>query len=191
MSELKKHIAIFEGAYDSVKKMPENDKEICFLGRSNSGKSSLIAALFQNKSIVKTSSKPGCTQTVNLYKYNSFFLTDLPGYGYAKISKSKRSLLSNIILEYISKRKQISTVFLLLDCKREPEKEEIYIRDFFWERNIPVQLIFTKIDRLNQKELFLLNKKKKDLETLFHNIVLSSSKKNIGIDFILNFIQSI
>ena len=191
MLELQKKLAVFKGTYAKISDMPDDGKEICFLGRSNSGKSSLVSALFQNPSIVKRSSRPGSTQAINLYEYGHLHLADLPGYGYAKVSHSVKEQMSRMINHYVSERKNLAAAFLLLDCKRIVQEEEKYIRDLFFERRVPVQLVLTKTDRLNRKETEQMKKKFAEYDKFFHNIIYTSAKKNRGIDFILNFINTL
>ena len=118
--QLKLSEARFLGSFVKIPDMPGEFREICFMGRSNSGKSTLLSSFFQNPSIVKTSSKPGSTKTVNFYQLNNLYLADLPGYGYAKTSHSGRDELSKIIANYLENRTNIMCAFLLLDCLRNP-----------------------------------------------------------------------
>ncbi len=151
--------ASFLGSYAELSQMATGLPEICFLGRSNAGKSSFIASLFHNPSLVKVSKKPGSTRTINQFLWNSVHVVDLPGYGYAKTSHREKEKLSELIALYIEKRKELSLGFLLLDCNRRLQPEEVYIIQRFHRRKIKLVLLLTKIDRLNQKELAALKKK--------------------------------
>ncbi|MDH5720224.1 MAG: ribosome biogenesis GTP-binding protein YihA/YsxC [Spirochaetia bacterium] len=191
MTDKDKKLAKFLGSFAHTKNMPAEKKEICFLGRSNSGKSSLVSALFQNPSIVKKSARPGSTQVVNIYEYADIYLADLPGFGYAKVSRNIREKMSEMIFDYIAHRENLAAAFLLLDCKRDVGQEEEYIRNLFSDRRVPVQLVLTKTDRLNRKEKEQMKKKFSNYEKMFHNIIFTSAKKNQQIEFIINFINSL
>lgn len=191
-SSEKLHKAEFLGSFADVNSMPEGLAEVCVLGRSNSGKSTLISALIQNPAAVKISSKPGSTKTVNFFKVKNLFLVDLPGYGYARTGFTERDQLSQIIHNYITQRKTINAAFLLLDCKRELKEAENYIIDVMKKRHIPLTLVLTKIDRLNQKEMALLRKKiEKDFGRFFFQVFAVSARDKKNLPEILNFIQSL
>lgn len=123
--------------------------EYAFIGRSNVGKSSLINMLVGRKNLAKTSGKPGKTQLINHFKINNnWFLVDLPGYGYAQVSRTKRAVFQSFIQEYFLKRKQLICTFLLVDSRHEPQKIDLEFMRFLGENEIPFMLVFTKSDKL-------------------------------------------
>ena len=147
--------AVFVESNTDVLKCPDkNIPEYAFIGRSNVGKSSLINKLCNKKKLAKTSGTPGKTQLINHFLINdSWHLVDLPGYGYAKTSKVNRKKLSQIINQYLSKRKQLVVVFVLIDIRHEPQAIDI---NFMYElgiNGVPSALIFTKSDKLKPARL--------------------------------------
>ncbi len=123
--------------------------EYAFIGRSNVGKSSLINMLVNQNKLAKTSGKPGKTQLINHFKINNeWFLVDLPGYGYAQVSKSKRKVFQGFITDYFLNRKQLICTFLLVDSRHEPQKIDLEFMRFLGENEIPFMLVFTKSDKL-------------------------------------------
>lgn len=125
--------------------------EIAFAGRSNVGKSSLINTLLNRKKLVKTSSKPGCTQLINFFKINmNLSFVDLPGYGYAKVSKKIRAQWGPMVKTYLSSRKSLMGVVLLIDIRREPGKEEFELTEWFASHNIACLTVLTKADKLSK-----------------------------------------
>lgn len=148
------------GAY-SLSQLPEvHAPEVAFIGRSNVGKSSLINRLTGRKNLAHTSQTPGKTTELNLFSLRvgldegerEMFLVDLPGYGYAKTSKGKRERLSRLTVDYIVQRESLTLMCLLQDSKRTPGEEELQLRQLAYDAGVPVQVIVTKIDRLNQKD---------------------------------------
>ena len=135
--------------------------EVAFIGRSNAGKSTLLNRLTGRRGLAKTSSKPGKTQTVNLFKIDtklagdkraSFHCVDLPGYGYAKLSKKQRFSMTNLVIDYFEQRDSLDLVFLLSDAKRKLNDEDVELYQFIRECDRSVNVVLTKIDKLNQKE---------------------------------------
>lgn len=181
----------FLGSYTSAVQMPNDRGEVCLLGRSNSGKSTLISALAKNPSLVRTSSKPGSTRTVNLYAWQNLYLADLPGFGYAAASHSLRHSLSEQIFDYLKKKENLRAGFLLLDCKRKPQEEEFYISSLFKEKNLPLLLLLTKTDRLNQSEWASLRKKTAALQNDFHLVVEISARKKTNLKILFDFLASV
>ena len=135
-----------------VSECPDNNlPEFAFIGRSNVGKSSLINSLCNKKSIAKTSSKPGKTLLINHFIINkSFFIVDLPGYGFAKISKKEKEKIKNIHENYFKNRKQLFSALLLIDIRLEPQKIDLEFMEYINKLFVPFILIFTKSDKLKQ-----------------------------------------
>ncbi|MEM7655076.1 MAG: ribosome biogenesis GTP-binding protein YihA/YsxC [Bacteroidota bacterium] len=130
-----------------------NYPEYGFVGRSNVGKSSLINCLVEHKQLAKTSSTPGKTQLINHFLINeSWYLADLPGYGYAKTSKTKRARFADMILNYCTDRKNLQAIFVLIDSRIKPQSIDLEFLEFLGIKQIPFVILFTKIDKLNQKE---------------------------------------
>jgi len=138
-----------------IKKCPKDlIPEYAFIGRSNVGKSSLINMLVNQNKLAKTSGKPGKTQLINHFKINNeWFLVDLPGYGYAQISKSKRKIFQGFITDYFLNREQLICTFLLVDSRHEPQKVDLEFMRFLGENGIPFMLVFTKSDKLKLNEI--------------------------------------
>lgn len=134
----------------SQKQYPStNYPEIALAGRSNVGKSSFINKLINRKNLARTSSKPGKTQTLNFYDIeHTFYFVDVPGYGYARVSKSERAKWGAMLEEYFTKRHTLKKVFLLMDFRHEPTAEDVQMKEFVEYYNIPYQIIATKIDKI-------------------------------------------
>lgn len=134
-----------------VNKCPkDNKREYAFIGRSNVGKSSLINLLTGEKSLAMTSATPGKTMLINHFLINdSWYLVDLPGYGYAQRGKESRKQLKNIIESYILKREQMVNLFLLIDSRHKPQKIDIEFMLWLGENGIPFSIVFTKLDKLS------------------------------------------
>ena len=181
----------------NVAKAPKDSiPEYAFIGRSNVGKSSLINMLMGRKDLAKTSGKPGKTQLINHFKVNdSWFLVDLPGYGYAQISKKKRTIFQYFIENYFKEREQLVCTFVLIDCRHDPQKIDLEFMRFLGENQIPFCIVFTKADKLGSSKLNkqITTYKKKLLhhwESLPQSFITSSSSK-LGREEFLNFIQVI
>jgi GTP-binding protein len=171
--------------------------EYAFIGRSNVGKSSLINMLVDRKNLAKTSGKPGKTQLINHFKINNkWFLVDLPGYGYAQVSKDKRQTFQKFITAYFLKRKQLVCTFLLIDSRLEPQKIDLDFMRFLGENEIAFCIVYTKSDKLSssklnknmqvyQQELF-----KNGWEGIPQTFVTSATAKT-GREELLNFIEDI
>lgn len=134
-----------------VNKCPsDNKREYAFIGRSNVGKSSLINLLTGEKSLAMTSATPGKTMLINHFLINdSWYLVDLPGYGYAQRGKESRKQLRNIIESYILKREQMVNLFLLIDSRHKPQKIDVEFMSWLGENGIPFSIVFTKLDKLS------------------------------------------
>ena len=128
--------------------------EYAFIGRSNVGKSSLINMLMQKKSLAKTSGRPGKTQLINHFLINkNWFLVDLPGYGYARVSKSSKRIFQKFITQYFSKRQQLALAFVLIDCRHKPQKVDLEFMKWMGENQVPFSIIFTKQDKMKPNVL--------------------------------------
>ncbi len=181
----------------SLSKCPDlNYPEFALVGRSNVGKSSLINLLFNNKKLAKISSTPGKTQLINYFEINNkWFLVDLPGYGWAKVSKTTRASWSKMIQNYLLKRENLFCVFVLVDSRLDPQKIDIEFINFLGKEKIPIALVMTKIDKIPKRELEQnINKLKTELLKNWESlpeIFKSSSSKKIGDKDILNYISTI
>jgi len=179
------------------KKCPDDGlPEFAFIGRSNVGKSSLINLLTGQKKLAKISSTPGKTQLINHFVINDeWYLVDLPGYGYAKASKSARSKWEKFIADYLSKRKTLMNIFVLLDSRLEPQKIDMEFINWCGEKQLPFVMVFTKIDKLSSSALQknLLKFKKEMLLTWeeLPPIYTTSSVSGFGNEPILNYISQI
>ena len=144
--------AIFLQSNTDYEKCPKPDKpEYAFIGRSNVGKSSLINALVQKKNLAKTSQTPGKTQLINHFQIDKkWYLVDLPGYGYAKVSKTDREKFEKMIHEYLENRENLIYTFVLVDIRHEPQKLDMDFMNNLGEQGIPFCIVFTKADKLSQ-----------------------------------------
>ncbi len=176
---------------------PEPDKpEYAFIGRSNVGKSSLINMLAQRKDLAKTSGTPGKTQLLNVFLMDeTWYLTDLPGYGYAKVSKTKRSQFEKMITNYLTQRPNLVNTFVLIDCRIPPQKIDLEFMEWLGENQIPFSMVFTKIDKISSAALqkALLNYKKEMLKTWesMPQTFTTSATGRIGRLELLNYINSL
>lgn len=181
----------------NVTKAPkERIPEYALIGRSNVGKSSLINMLVGRKDLAKTSGKPGKTQLINHFKINdNWFLVDLPGYGYAQVSKKKRVFFQHFIEQYLLKREQLVCTFVLIDSRHDPQKVDLEFMQFLGERQIPFCIVFTKVDKLKSSKLNkqIVSYKKKLLETWEEvpTSFITSSINGFGRDEFLGFINNI
>ena len=181
-----------------IEKCPNNNlPEYAFIGRSNVGKSSLINSICNKKALAKTSSKPGKTQLINHYLINDkWFLVDLPGYGYANTSKTKKKIFQSLITTYFVKRKQLISAFLLIDIRLEPQQIDVNFMRWLGNNQIPFSIIFTKSDKLKTHALNekLNNYKQIMIHEVWESlppIFVTSSLKNKGGDDILNYIDNL
>ncbi|MFV0275159.1 MAG: ribosome biogenesis GTP-binding protein YihA/YsxC [Bacilli bacterium] len=125
--------------------------EFLLLGRSNVGKSSFINTIINRKNYAHTSSKPGKTRTLNFYNVNEQFnFVDVPGYGYASVSKSQREKFGKMIEEYLETRKQLKKIFLIVDVRHKPSKDDLLMYNFLKHYNLPIVLILTKVDKIGK-----------------------------------------
>ncbi len=175
----------------------ESLPEYAFIGRSNVGKSSLINTLTQRKSLAKTSGRPGKTQLINHFKINNnWFLVDLPGYGYARVSKKEKKIFQKYITDYFLKRKQLVSAFVLIDIRHEPQKIDLEFMQWLGENAIPFAILFTKADKL--KPNAIEKQVQSYLDTLTSGIweeapphFITSSSKGTGREELLAYIDSI
>ena len=171
-----------------------NLPEYAFIGRSNVGKSSLINAMMNHKDLAKTSQTPGKTQLINHFLVNeNWYLTDLPGYGYAKVSKSLRKDFEKLITNYILNRKNLVNLFVLVDIRHTPQKIDLEFMQWCGESGVPFSIVFTKADKLKpgaaDKNVGIY---KNDLLQTWEelpDLYITSAEKKAGGDLILDYIQ--
>ena len=147
----------------------DNLPEIALAGRSNVGKSSLINTLLKRKNLARTSSQPGKTQTLNFYLVNDeFYLVDVPGYGYAKVSQKRRQEFGEMIQDYLETRPNLKGLIILIDSRHEPTKDDIAMYEYAQCLNIPILVVCTKMDKIKKSESYM---------------VMSGLKKNLDLDY--------
>ena len=181
-----------------VKKCPQSPlPEYAFIGRSNVGKSSLINSLCNQKSLAKTSSRPGKTQLINHFLINeNWHLVDLPGYGYARVSKAKKKVFQSFITNYFRERKQLISAFVLIDIRHQPQEIDLKFIEWLGNNEIPFALVFTKADKLKPQAATrnLEQYKEEMLATLWESlppIFVTSSLKGTGGDALLAYIDEL
>ena len=180
-----------------VSKCPLDGKpEFAFIGRSNVGKSSLINMLTSKKGLAKTSGTPGKTQLINHFLINEhWYLVDLPGYGYAKVSRTQRSSFERFIADFLTKRETLFNIFVLLDARLEPQKIDIEFMNWCGQKGLPFSMVFTKIDKLSSTAL-QKNLAKYKKEMLKHwaelpPVFTTSAESGVGKEPLLNYIEQI
>ncbi|MBR5600030.1 MAG: YihA family ribosome biogenesis GTP-binding protein [Bacteroidaceae bacterium] len=180
-----------------VRKCPQDGKpEYAFIGRSNVGKSSLINMLTGRRKLAMTSATPGKTLLINHFIINNeWYLVDLPGYGYAKRSKSQNEKLQEIISGYILDREQMTLLFVLIDCRHEPQKIDLEFIQWLGENGVPFSIIFTKADKLTKTALAsnIAAYKKRLLEEWeeLPPVFVTSSESSVGRDEVLQYINEV
>lgn len=181
----------------TLQQCPNDTKpEYAFIGRSNVGKSSLINMLTNHKGLAKTSATPGKTLLINHFIINNeWYLVDLPGYGYAKRSKTMQQKLERMITSYILNREQMVNVFVLVDVRHEPQSKDLEFIEWLGESSIPFSIVFTKADKLGpvkakQNVGIYIEKLKETWEEL-PPYFLTSSEKKTGRDEVLDYIEKI
>ncbi|MDG1247353.1 MAG: ribosome biogenesis GTP-binding protein YihA/YsxC [Flavobacteriaceae bacterium] len=188
--------SVFEKSSKTIDQCPnKNLPEFAFVGRSNVGKSSLINFLLNNKSIAKISSKPGKTLLINHFRINDkLFIVDLPGYGYATVSKKIKEDIKNIHENYFKLRKELLYTLLLIDIRHDIQKKDVEFMEFLINNYCPFVIIFTKSDKLKNNELDKqVENLKKQLSVYWEDlpkIFVTSSKTKTGISEIHSFIES-
>jgi GTP-binding protein len=187
--------AKFKCSSEKISQVPKDDlKDIAFIGRSNVGKSSLVNMLTGIKGLAKVSGTPGKTKLINHFIIDdSWYLVDLPGYGYARVSKSTRGEFSKLILDYVLKCEKMHFLFVLVDSRLEPQKIDLNFINLLGENGIPFGIIFTKADKLSQAQRNRNIKSYKEiLGELWEELppmFISSSEKGTGREEILTFIE--
>lgn len=181
---------------DVTKCPKEPFPEYAFIGRSNVGKSSLINMLTKRKNLAKTSGRPGKTQLINHFIINKeWFLVDLPGYGYARVSKSSKKVFQKFITQYFSIRRQLVLAFVLIDCRLKPQKIDLEFMNWLGDNQLPFCIIFTKTDKLKPNALsknidFYIQKMMENWEEM-PKYFISSSSKHIGRKELLDYIEKV
>ena len=189
--------AAFVVSNTQVAKCPTHKlPEYAFIGRSNVGKSSLINMLTNHKGLAKTSSKPGKTQLINHFLINKeWYLVDLPGYGYAKVSKQSKKIFQQFITDYFKKRRELVNAFVLVDIRHEPQKIDLEFMQWLGENAIPFAIVFTKADKLTEKQIQehvasyseILLQQWEEMPPYF----ITSSENRMGKEDLLSYIETI
>lgn len=189
--------AKFKCSSERISQVPKDElRDIAFIGRSNVGKSSLVNMLTGIKGLAKVSGTPGKTRLINHFLINdSWYLVDLPGYGYARVSKSTRGEFSKLITDYVLKCEKMHFLFVLVDSRLEPQKIDLRFIELLGENGIPFGIIFTKADKLSQAQLNrsvtaykrVLSEQWEELPPM----LISSSERGTGREDILAFIEQV
>lgn len=189
--------AKFKCSSERISQVPKDElKDIAFIGRSNVGKSSLVNMLAGIKGLAKVSGTPGKTKLINHFIINdSWYLVDLPGYGYARVSKTARGEFSKIITDYVLKCEKLHFLFVLVDSRLEPQKIDLNFIELLGKNGIPFGIIFTKADKLSQAQLNRsITTYKRTLSEQWEELppmLISSSEKGTGREEILSFIEQL
>lgn len=188
--------ATFKFSSEKLSQIPEDGlPEFAFIGRSNVGKSSLINMLTDNKSLAKVSGTPGKTRLINHFLINNeWYLVDLPGYGYAKVSKTVREKFSKLITDYILKSGKMHFLFVLVDSRLEPQKIDLEFIEMLGQNGVPFGIVFTKTDKLSENQTISnIARYKRVLKASWAELPIlftTSSEKKKGRDDILDFINT-
>ena len=189
-----KYVKFLQSSQHYSQLPPPRRPEYAFVGRSNVGKSSLINMLCQRKALAKTSSTPGKTQLINHFEVDgTWYLVDLPGYGYARVSKRSRQNFERMIRDYVTKRRSLISIFVLVDSRHEPQELDLEFMEFLGISGIPFVIVFTKMDKLSQAQRHRnlsayadkLHESWEELPPMF----ISSSETGEGREDILNYIE--
>ena len=190
--------AKFTGSYPTSEDLPlDEGTEIAFCGRSNCGKSSILNALTNNKKLAKTSKTPGRTQAINFFDIDStgeFKIVDLPGYGYAKVSKKMRSEWGKEIEKYLMTRKSLNALCIIMDIRHPFKEDDLKLIDWCETKNLPMILLLNKADKLsNNKASQVTNSAKKTLQKLStkHHVIATSATNKKGIEALLEKINEL
>ena len=187
--------AIFKCSSERISQVPKDQlRDIAFIGRSNVGKSSLINMLTSHSGLAKVSATPGKTRLINHFRINdAWYLVDLPGYGYARTSKSQRGAFSKIITDYVFKCEKMHFLFVLVDIRLEPQKIDLEFISLLGEHGVPFGIIFTKADKLSKTQ------RDRSIERYCNTLLeqweelpphfVSSSERGVGREEILDFIE--
>lgn len=184
--------AEFEKSYGISSQLPPSDiTEIAFAGRSNVGKSSLLNKLFNRKSLARVSSVPGKTITINFYDVDGYKFVDLPGYGYAKLSKSERDRFGELMEGYFQSGRNIKLVVQLVDMRHKPSQDDFGMIEFMKQMNIPFIVVCTKADKLKVKEFKKREQEiKEELSMVDSDLIIPFSSQNgLGLDKIKMLIE--
>lgn len=184
--------AEFERAFGISGQLPPSEvSEIAFAGRSNVGKSSLLNKLFNRKSLARVSSVPGKTITINFYDVDGYKFVDLPGYGYAKLSKSERDRFGELMEGYFQSGRNIKLVVQLVDMRHKPSQDDYGMIDFMQQMDIPFIVVCTKADKLKVKEFKRREKEiKEELSMVEENLIIPfSSQSGLGLDTVKMLIE--
>lgn len=184
--------AEFERAFGISGQLPPSEvPEIAFAGRSNVGKSSLLNKLFNRKSLARVSSVPGKTITINFYDVDGYKFVDLPGYGYAKLSKSERDRFGELMEGYFQSGRNIKLVVQLVDMRHKPSQDDYGMIDFLQQMDIPFIVVCTKADKLKVKEFKRREKEiKEELSMVDENLIIPfSSQSGLGLDTVKMLIE--
>ena len=184
--------AEFERAFGISGQLPPSEvPEIAFAGRSNVGKSSLLNKLFNRKSLARVSSVPGKTITINFYDVDGYKFVDLPGYGYAKLSKSERDRFGELMEGYFQSGRNIKLVVQLVDMRHKPSQDDYGMIDFMQQMDIPFIVVCTKADKLKVKEFKRREKEiKQELSMVDENLIIPfSSQSGLGLDTVKMLIE--
>lgn len=189
--------AEFVMSNSSVEKCPAPDRhEYAFIGRSNVGKSSLINMLANNKKLAKTASRPGKTQLINHFVINnSWYMVDLPGYGYAEVPEKIRQQFMKMIRDYILKRENLVCLFVLIDSRHKPQKIDLEFMEWLGENGVPFAMVFTKADKLSTTRrgacISDYQKAMADVWETMPPAFLTSAEKRTGREELLNYIDEL
>ena len=184
--------AEFERAFGISGQLPPSEvPEIAFAGRSNVGKSSLLNKLFNRKSLARVSSVPGKTITINFYDVDGYKFVDLPGYGYAKLSKSERDRFAELMEGYFQSGRNLKLVVQLVDMRHKPSQDDFGMIDFMQQMNIPFIVVCTKADKLKVKEFKKREQEiKEELSMVDENLIIPfSSQSGLGLDTVKMLIE--